>query len=228
MLADARLERGEARLVEALARLIGVRADAVERDLDRAGLAGGPLRDQRGEAAAEALVALRIERSCATRPAATSGSAVDGPARAGMPEPTRGTPRRARRYASAPREAGAYDEIGSPWLGASESRTLRGMTVSYTRSPRCVARFGGDVRGQVRPGVEHGQDDPVEREARVEMVADEIDGGEQLGQTLECVVLTLERDEDRIGGGQGIDGQETERWRAIDEDDVVAIGDRRR
>ena len=39
-------------------------------------------------------------------------------------------------YATAPVESGAYREIGNPWLGASANRTLRGMTVSKTRSPR--------------------------------------------------------------------------------------------
>jgi Ca2+-transporting ATPase len=41
------------------------------------------------------------------------------------------------RYAVAPLDSGEYAEIGLPWLGASESRTLRGMTVVNTRAPRC-------------------------------------------------------------------------------------------
>ena len=52
VLADARGELVEARLVDASARLVRVRPDPRERDLDGAGLTGGPLRDQRGEAAA--------------------------------------------------------------------------------------------------------------------------------------------------------------------------------
>jgi hypothetical protein len=39
------------------------------------------------------------------------------------------------------------------------------------------------------------------------VVPNEIDGGQQLGETLQGVVLALERDEDRIGRGQGIDGE---------------------
>ena len=82
------------------------------------------------------------------------------------------------------------------------------MTVSKTRSPEMAANLGGDVCGQLRAGVEHRQDDALDREAGVEVVADEIEGGEQLGQSFQGVVLTLERDEDGIGGGQCIDGQE--------------------
>ena len=83
----------------------------------------------------------------------------------------------------------------------------------------------GDVGGQVRPAVEHRQDDALQGERRIEVVADEIDGAEQLGQPFECVVLALERHEDRVGGGECIDGEQPERWRAVDEDVVVAIRD---
>ena len=89
-----------------------------------------------------------------------------------------------------------------PWLGASESRTLRGMTVSYTVD-RDATRLRLDVGRQVRPGVGHRQHDAVDGQAWIQVVADEIDGGEQLGQSLECVVLTLERDQDGVGRREG-------------------------
>ena len=34
--------------------------------------------------------------------------------------------------ADAPREPGSYTSTGTPWLGLSETRTLRGMTVRKT------------------------------------------------------------------------------------------------
>src|SRR5262249_49928123 len=40
-------------------------------------------------------------------------------------------------YASLPRERMSYRIIGFPNEGASPSRTLRGITVSYTFSPKC-------------------------------------------------------------------------------------------
>jgi hypothetical protein len=67
-----------------------------------------------------------------------------------------------------------------------------------------------DISREPRPGVVHGQDDAVEGQGRMEMVAHEVDGGQQLCGSLQGVVLTLKRDEDRIGGGQGIHGQEPE------------------
>ena len=63
------------------------------------------------------------------------------------------------------------------------------------------------------------------RERGVQVVANEIDRGEQLGQSFQGVVLALQRDEHRIGGGEGVHGQQPERRRAIDEDVVVAVGD---
>jgi len=36
----------------------------------------------------------------------------------------------------APLDFGSYSAIGFPWLGASDSRTLRGITVGETRSPK--------------------------------------------------------------------------------------------
>ena len=94
--------------------------------------------------------------------------------------------------------------------------------------PEMAANLGGDLGGQVRPAVVHRQQDAVDRERGVQVVANEVDRGEQLGQSFQGVVLALERDEHGIGGGQGIHGQQTERRRAVDEDVVVAgrdIGD---
>ena len=70
-----------------------------------------------------------------------------------------------------------------PWLGASDSRTFRGMTVSKTRVAEVASNLGGHVGGELRAPVEHGQHDALHHERRVEVVADEIERGEQLGQS---------------------------------------------
>ena len=48
----------------------------------------------------------------------------------------------------------------------------------------------------------------IDGEVGIEVVADEVDRGQQLAEAFERVVLALERDQDRVGGGQGIDGQQ--------------------
>jgi hypothetical protein len=66
VLSDACRQRGEALLVEPLARLMRVWLDAVRRDLERAGLTGAALRDQGCKAATEPLGTLRPDRHDAT------------------------------------------------------------------------------------------------------------------------------------------------------------------
>jgi hypothetical protein len=44
----------------------------------------------------------------------------------------------------------------------------------------------------------------------MQVVTDEVERGKQLGQSLQGVVLTLERDEHGISSGQGIHGQQPE------------------
>ena len=125
VLRDARGQRRETVGIEALARLMRVGLDARGRDLERPGLTGTPLRDQRGEAAAEALRAFRADRHDATASGDwdRSGSSWLSRARSSLVRAA---------YASAPVESGAYREIGWPWLGASDKRTLRGITVLKT------------------------------------------------------------------------------------------------
>ena len=86
-----------------------------------------------------------------------------------------------------------------------------------------TADLVGDVSRQLGPGVEHGQDDALDVELGVQVVADEVEGGKQLGQSFQGVVLALQRDQNGVGGRQRVDGQQPERRRAIDED-VVVVG----
>ena len=92
--------------------------------------------------------------------------------------------------------------------------------------PEMRPHLGGNLGGQVRSTVEHRQDRPVDREVRVQVVADKTDRRQELGQALQRVVLALDRDKGPVGGCQGIDGEQPEGRRAVDEDVVVAVRDR--
>lgn len=50
-------------------------------------------------------------------------------------------------------------------------------------------------------------------QGRVEVPPDQIDIAEQLAQSLQRVVLALDRDEDLLAGDQGVDRQQAERGR---------------
>ena len=52
-----------------------------------------------------------------------------------------------------------------------------------------------DLRREVGPSVVHRQHHPLDRQIRVEVVPYEIDGGNQLRQAFQGVVLTLDRDQ---------------------------------
>ena len=83
-----------------------------------------------------------------------------------------------------------------------------------------------DLRREPRAPVDHRQQDPRDREPRVEPRLDEVDRAEQLREALERVVLGLHRHEHAVGGGERVDGQRAERRRAVEEDERVRVGRR--
>ena len=58
-------------------------------------------------------------------------------------------------------------------------------------------------------------------ESRVQRAAHLLDRGQQLRQAFEGEEFALQRHDDRVGGGERVDGQQIERRRAVDQD----IGD---
>ena len=96
------------------------------------------------------------------------------------------------------------------------------MTTSYTTSPKkrrtssttCSESF---VRGSniviTMPG---------ESELRVDVLLDQADVPQELSQALERVVLALDRHDQLLRGREGVDRQQAERGRAVEEDEVVA------
>ena len=61
---------------------------------------------------------------------------------------------------------------------------------------------------------------PDKPQARVQVVANEIDGRQELAQALQGVVLTLNWDENAVRGRQGVHGQQADCRRAIEQDEV--------
>ncbi len=216
MLRDALGQGGQACLVEPLPGLMRVRADAVDRDLDGSTLPGAALRDQRRETTTQALRSLRSNGHDATTIIGSS------PAAGGSIRPSRvlsSTERAAIRSGTHRVGRIARDRL-------AVARRLRQPDVPRDDGlvdpvPEVAANLGGDVGRKLRPRVVHRQDDPLDREVGIEVVADEFEGRKQLGQSFQRVVLALQRDEDAIGGGQCVHGQQPERRRAVDEDVVV-------
>ena len=76
-----------------------------------------------------------------------------------------------------------------------------------------------------RPAVEHRQHDTLNTESRIEALANELHGPEQVRQTFQCVELALERNEHTVRGHQSINSEQTQLRRTIDQDITVRGGD---
>ena len=113
--------------------------------------------------------------------------------------------------------------IGWPNEGASESRTVRGTTVRQHLVAEVLANLLDDLIGQLGAGVVHDAHDRRHLERRVEIAPDQIDVAQQLAETLERVVLALNRNEDFVGGVEAIDGEQAERRGTVDQHVVVVI-----
>jgi hypothetical protein len=68
----------------------------------------------------------------------------------------------------------------------------------------------GDLGGEPRPGVVHGEHHAEDIEPRVEHLAQEAQGAGQLPEPFERVVLALNRDEDGVGGREAVDSKQAQ------------------
>src|SRR5438876_5484005 len=75
-----------------------------------------------------------------------------------------------------------------------------------------------NLERKTRPAIEHRQDDSIDPEAGIEPLPNQLHGLEQMSEPFERVKLALKRNDHSIGSDQGVDGQKSERRRAIDDD----------
>ena len=78
-----------------------------------------------------------------------------------------------------------------------------------------------DLEGETGPAIEHSENDSGDTETRVQALFHQLHSPQKLRKAFECVELALKRHEDPISRNQGIDRQETQRRRAVDDDVVV-------
>ena len=82
-----------------------------------------------------------------------------------------------------------------------------------------------DLPAEIESGVIHCEKDAINSQVRIEILLDQLDRIQQLADPFERVVLALDRDDDSIGGSQGVQRQEAERGRAIDGHELVVADD---
>ena len=77
------------------------------------------------------------------------------------------------------------------------------------------------------PGIEHGRQDALDLDLRVEVLPDHLEGVLELDEPPHRQVLALDRDDHLVGRGQRVDRQQAEARRRVDADVVVVVGDLR-
>ena len=82
---------------------------------------------------------------------------------------------------------------------------------------------GQDFAGQGGAAVEHAEEEAAYAEPLIEALSDHFACFEELAHALEGEEMGLKRDQDVIGGNQGVERKQTERGWAIDEDVVVIL-----
>src|SRR5512145_200112 len=85
--------------------------------------------------------------------------------------------------------------------------------------------FLTDLQRQAGPTIKHCQDNSEHREGRIQPFLDQFDGLEKMRQPLEGVELALQWDQDPVSGREGIDCQETQGRRTVDQCVLITPGE---
>ena len=80
-----------------------------------------------------------------------------------------------------------------------------------------------DLIGEIRASVEHRQQHAEDVQLRIEPLFHGAERRHQVGQPLERVIFALHRDQNAVGGAEGVQREQLERGRAVDENVVVAV-----
>ena len=87
-----------------------------------------------------------------------------------------------------------------------------------------VADLRFDLARQAQIGVVHGEQNRVDLRALVDaLFADHLHGARQQAEPLHGVVFALHGHQQAVGGGQRVDGEQSKRRGAVDEDDVEVV-----
>src|SRR3989304_713904 len=86
-----------------------------------------------------------------------------------------------------------------------------------------LAHFIRHLFRKIVPAVIHGEKHAFYDESRIQVLFDKLDGVHESGQALERVILALNRDQHAVGRGQRVNGKQSERRRAVNEDVFIII-----
>src|SRR5262249_47438754 len=82
-----------------------------------------------------------------------------------------------------------------------------GLVDSFRKELTCFVR---NLLREVESRVVHREQDPLDSKPWVQVILNQTDRGDELGEPLERQVLALERDQYRIRSGERVDGEQAE------------------
>src|SRR5258706_4647475 len=83
--------------------------------------------------------------------------------------------------------------------------------------------FFNHLVGKTEPRIVHGKQDSLYGKIRVDARLHKLDGVEKLAKPFECKVFALDRDKDRIRSGECIDGYQSQRWSAVNDNEIEIL-----
>ena len=90
-----------------------------------------------------------------------------------------------------------------------------------------LAHVRRHLRSQIRPLVIHRQEHAIDVERRIQSRAHTPQRRHEIGESFEREIFAVQRDEHGFGGDERVQRQQAERRRAVDEDVIEAIAERR-
>ena len=79
------------------------------------------------------------------------------------------------------------------------------------------------LQRQIEPPGEHGEHHTLDVQIGVVLLADGLEGADELRQALQCVILTLDGDKHAVAGAQTVQGEQIQAGRAVHKDEVVVL-----
>ena len=83
-----------------------------------------------------------------------------------------------------------------------------------------------DLLRQIRSLVEHGHHNALYLERRVNAAVAHLDRAHQIGDALERVVFTLDRNQHAVRGCERVDREQLQRRRAVDQNEIIIVPNR--
>ena len=89
-----------------------------------------------------------------------------------------------------------------------------------------ILDLAGHRMGQAIPSIVHGQEQPLDKQPLVEALLHLANGLDQLRQPFQSKIFALHRNQDRVSGGQAIDGKKPQRGGTVNQDILKMFPDR--